>query len=226
MRSRRTTRPSGGSRNGGRSAPPAPSRSTSGPSLRSRLSLRTKLSLLRQNAYYTAALGIEASILWSLFVVALTVIGTQAGWAVPSPGTVARIIGYVLAPVALLTVFSGIAPLIVTTVKKREWINLLYIPAACWIALSVVHTYALANIKGFRNTAQTWFVTPKTNRQKGTVRVRAARRMRALNLVTLLAMSATYLAAYREAPGLTAVAMIAVYALLWVPSMAIASLKS
>lgn len=196
------------------------------PVLRSRLSPRTKLSLLRQNAYYTAALCIEVSALWSLLVIALTVIGTEAGWAVPAPGTLARIIGYVLAPVALLTLFSGIAPLVVTTVKKREWINLLYIPAACWIALSVVHTYAIANIKGFRNTAQTWFVTPKTNRRKGIVRVRAARGMRALNLVTLVALSATYLAAYRDAPGPAALAMVAVYAVLWVPSMVIASVKS
>ncbi|GIF09468.1 glycosyltransferase family 2 protein [Actinoplanes siamensis] len=196
------------------------------PVLRSRLRPRTKLSLLRQNAYYTAALGVEASMLWSLLVVALTTVGTRAGWAVPATGATARIIAYALAPLALSALFSGVAPLVVTTVKKREWINLLYIPAACWIALSVVHTYAVANIKGFRDTAQTWFVTPKTNRRKGTVPVRAARRMRAVNLVTLLALASTYLAVYRDAPGPAALAMVIPYALLWVPSMVIASLKS
>jgi hypothetical protein len=117
-------------------------------------------------------------------------------------------------------------PLIVTTMKKREWVNLTYIPAACWIALSVVHTYAIANVKGFRNTAQTWFVTPKTNRKKGAVVVRAARRMRGLNLMTLGALTATYLAVYRDAQGSSSLAMVAMYALLWIPAMVIASLKS
>ena len=196
------------------------------PVLRSRLSLRTKLSLLRQNAYYTAALGIEVSALWSLLVVVFATVGTRAGWAVPEPEGLTRIIGYGLAPVMLLTLFSGVVPLIVTTVKKREWVNLTYIPAACWIALSVVHTYAIANVKGFRNTAQTWFVTPKTNRKKGAVVVRAARRMRGLNLMTLGALTATYLAVYRDAPGSSSLAMVAMYALLWIPAMVIASLKS
>jgi hypothetical protein len=90
----------------------------------------------------------------------------------------------------------------------------------------VVHTYSIANIKGFRRVAQTWFVTPKTNRRKSRVRVRAARRIRALSLLTLVALAASYLAAYRLAPGSAAQTLITTYAVLWIPSMLIASLKS
>jgi cellulose synthase/poly-beta-1,6-N-acetylglucosamine synthase-like glycosyltransferase len=195
------------------------------PVLRSRLDLRTKLSLLRQNAYYTAALGIELAAAWSLLVVALVTVGAAAGRSVAEPA-VLRLVGFVLPPAMLSTLFSGVVPLLVTVVKKREWASLLYLPAACWIALSVVHTYAIANVKGFRDLAQTWFVTPKTNRRKGGVAVESARRIRALNLVTLLALTATYLGVYRHAPGSSALVMLGVYALLWIPSMVIASVKS
>ena len=196
------------------------------PVVGSRLSLMTKLSLLRQNAYYTAALGIEVSALWSLLLVALATVGARAGWVLPGSTGLLRTIGWTFAPMMLLTLLSGVAPLVVTVVKKREWINLVYIPAACWIALSVVHTYAIANIKGFRGRAQAWFVTPKTNRRKGTVTVRAARRIRALNTVTLVALVATYLVVYHDAPGLSTLAIMVAYATLWVPSLAIGSLKS
>ncbi|AEV85429.1 Glucomannan 4-beta-mannosyltransferase 9 [Actinoplanes sp. SE50] len=196
------------------------------PVLRSGLDLRTKWSLLRQNAYYTAALGVELSVVWSLLVVAVAVLGTGPGWPAAEPGELLRVLGYGLGPVMLVTLLSGVAPLVVTTIKKREWINLLYIPVASWIALSVVHTYAIANIKGFRNTAQSWFVTPKTNRKKGAVRIRAGRRMRAFNMVTLVAMTATYLAVYHHTPDPASLALLAVYAALWLPSMAIAAMRS
>ena len=117
-------------------------------------------------------------------------------------------------------------PLIVAACKKRAWINLLYIPVACWIALSVVHTYAIANVKGFRRMAQTWFVTPKTNRRKSRVRVRGAGRIRAVSLATLLLLLAAYAAGYQVASGSAARTLITAYAVLWIPSMLIASLKS
>ncbi|MEV4641466.1 glycosyltransferase family 2 protein [Actinoplanes sp. NPDC049548] len=185
------------------------------PVLRSRLDWRTKLSLLRQNAYYTAALGIEVSVAWGLLAALCAGLGLVRGWA-----------GSALALTMVVALFSGVLPLIVAAVKKRAWLNLLFIPAACWIALSVVHTYAIANIKGFRRMAQTWFVTPKTNRRKSRVRVRGARRIRALSLVTLLLLVAAYATVYRIAPGSAARTLITTYAVLWIPSMLIASLKS
>jgi hypothetical protein len=69
-------------------------------------------------------------------------------------------------------------------------------------------------------------VTPKTNRQKGTARVRSARMMRLINVVTLLLLGGTYLSAYSQGSGTTALALMTVYALLWLPSMVIAAVKS
>ncbi|MEV8503892.1 glycosyltransferase family 2 protein [Actinoplanes sp. NPDC051475] len=186
------------------------------PVLRSDLDLRTKLSLLRQNAYYTAALGIEVSVLWCVVATLCAAFGGARGWA-----------GSAMAPVMVLTLFGSVLPLIVATGRKRSWSDLLYIPAACWISLSVVHTYAVANIKGFRRRAQTWFVTPKTNRRRGHVRIRGARRIRAVSMVTLLTLAGAYAAAYQVAPGsATARVLIATYAVLWIPSMLIAAWKS
>lgn len=185
------------------------------PVLRSDLGLSTKLSLLRQNAYYTAALGIEVSVLWCVVVTVCTAFGGARGWS-----------GSALAPMMVLTLFGSVLPLIVAAARKRTWADLLYIPAACWIALSVVHTYAVANVKGFRRRAHTWFVTPKTNRRKGYVRIRGARRIRAVSMVTLLTLAGAYAAAYQVTPGATARVLIATYAVLWIPSMLIAAWKS
>jgi cellulose synthase/poly-beta-1,6-N-acetylglucosamine synthase-like glycosyltransferase len=196
------------------------------PVLTSRLNLSTKLSLLRQNSYFTVALGVEITAVWSVLAVAFVTLGSSLGWPILAPGALVGFLAKALAPVLLLFLFSNVLPLLVAVVKKREWLNLLYIPLACWIALSVVHTYAIANIKGFRNVAQTWFVTPKTNRQKGAVAVRGAIRIRALNLATLLLLAATYLSALHGDPTTTALALVTVYALLWLPSMIIASVKS
>ncbi|MEV6598783.1 glycosyltransferase family 2 protein [Actinoplanes sp. NPDC051346] len=195
------------------------------PVLRSGLDLWTKLSLLRQNAYFTAALGVEVSVLWSLLVAVAAVLGADSGWAPTFDGHL-RVVAYTLVPAALVALVSCVLPLVVGVVKKRDWVSLLYLPAACWIALSVVHTYAIANVKGFRNLAQSWFVTPKTNRRRGPVVVRGARRIRALNAATLVVLAGTYLAAFRADVGATGAALAAVYALVWIPSLVIASLKS
>jgi cellulose synthase/poly-beta-1,6-N-acetylglucosamine synthase-like glycosyltransferase len=197
------------------------------PVLRSDLPLHIKLSLLRQNSYFTVALGVEISLGWSVLAVGVVTLDGLLGGHSGDPGALLRVAGAVIAPVLLLALFSNVLPLLVGVLKKREWLNLLYIPAASWIALSVVHTYAIANIKGFRNVAQTWFVTPKTNRQKGAVKVRGARWVRALNLVTLLLLVATYVSAYGSSSGgSTALALVGIYALLWMPSMIIATLLS
>ncbi|MFI7601702.1 glycosyltransferase family 2 protein [Actinoplanes sp. NPDC049681] len=186
------------------------------PVLRSDLDLRTKLSLLRQNAYYTAALGIEVSALWCVVVALCTAFGGARGWA-----------DSVMAPMMVLTLFGSVLPLIVAAVRKRTWADLLYIPAACWIALSVVHTYAVANVKGFRRRAHTWFVTPKTNRRRGHVRVGGARRIRVVSMTTLLCLTGAYAAACQAEPGsVTARVLIGAYAALWIPSMLIAAWKS
>jgi cellulose synthase/poly-beta-1,6-N-acetylglucosamine synthase-like glycosyltransferase len=196
------------------------------PVLGSALDPTTKLSLLRQNSYYTVAIGVEVSLAWSLLAVAFTIVGTRLGWPVPKPDALLEPIGAVLAPVLMIALFSNVLPLIVSTIKKREYGSLLYIPFACWIALSVVHTYAVANVKGFRNVAQTWFVTPKTNRQKSTAKVRTARAMRVANLATVILLCVTYVGAAEKTTEHAALALVGVYALLWMPSMVIAALKS
>ncbi|RZU51104.1 cellulose synthase/poly-beta-1,6-N-acetylglucosamine synthase-like glycosyltransferase [Krasilnikovia cinnamomea] len=196
------------------------------PVLRSSLGLVTKLSLLRQNAYYTVALGIELALLWSVLTALVAVAGSALGWAVPAPDEVLRPVGVPLAIGALIALFSGVPPLVVHAIKKREWVNLLYIPAACWIALSVVHTYAIANIKGFRNVAQSWFVTPKTNRQKQNVRVAPARRIRALNVATLVAVVGASVAAGQGGAGPMLLLVLVPYALMWIPSLIIGALTS
>ncbi|GAB1643971.1 glycosyltransferase family 2 protein [Krasilnikovia sp. MM14-A1259] len=196
------------------------------PVLRSRLSLGTKLSLMRQNAYYTVALGVELALLWSVLTAVVAVVGSALGWTGPAPDEVLRPVALPLAITALIALSSGIPPLVVHAIKKREWVNLLYIPAACWIALSVVHTYAIANIKGFRNVAQSWFVTPKTNRQKQNVRVAPALRIRALNVATLVAVVGASLAAGRGGAEPMLLLVLVPYALMWIPSLIIGALTS
>ncbi len=190
------------------------------------LTMRLKGSLLRQNAYYTAALAVEASTVWA--VIALLVAmssGPAAHTSAPVRSAATAFAG--MAGVALLlSAFSTILPLVVAAVKKRELSNLLYIPLTCWISMSIVHTYAIANIKGFRNVAQTWYLTPKTNRKKSSVAVRPAWKIKAVNLATLLLLAFTYVATMSTAGVSLLLVLVIGYAALWIPSMLIGAVAS
>ena len=78
------------------------------PVLRSDLPWPIKLSLLRQNAYFTVALGVEISLLWSMLAVA------------GDPGSPLRTVGLVIVPVLLFALFSNVLPLLVGVAKKTR----------------------------------------------------------------------------------------------------------
>ncbi len=196
------------------------------PVLASGLDPATKSSLLRQNAYFAVALVVEAAIVWNVAAFGISWLAARAGTATFRPGRLAWVLTAATPPVLLATLASSALPLVVTVVKKREWINLLYLPMATWLAYSVLHTYALASIGGWRNTRQTWVVTPKTNRRQVTVAVRSARWMRLLNLATLALLLLTYLGSLHGSGDRSEQVLITAFALLWIPSLTIATLKS
>jgi hypothetical protein len=158
------------------------------------LSARERFSLLRQNGYYTVALAIDAA-----FVFAPSIVDS---W---------------LAVPLLLTPLSAILPPAIAAVRKRDWPGLVYLPVACWLALSIVQTYAWANLRGFLRADQPWFRTPRRQARAALPR---SWPLRLANLATLGLM----LAGYLTDPGRPAVTV--AFLVLWVPALLIGALAS
>ncbi|WP_322761190.1 glycosyltransferase family 2 protein [Frankia sp. Cr2] len=186
------------------------------PIIRSRLiSRRVKLSLLRQNGYFTVAVAMEmALVLFSVGAV-LHTLNPQAG---------SKILGAVVTattPVSVLAFASGFFPLAVVAIKRRAWLSLLYIPMTCWIVLSVIHTYFIGNIKGFRGGNHSWFLTPKTTRTGNAVKLASTPGVTILNFATLFPVTLSFAATYPTNNPLL-FAVWSLYALLWIPSLTLA----
>ncbi len=188
-----------------------------------KLSLRTKLSLIRQNAYFTVSIGTVLSI-----VIALSVFLCEF-WATHvmlEPWLFIGITDWVsiVLPFAYLIFFSSILYLVILICKKREWRSLLYIPLVWWLNLSIIHTYFIANIKGFQSSDNTWFLTPKTNRIRQKVHLQSAWGIRAVNLLSLVLITVMYGSLLRKEGVI--VALVLPYAISWIPAFMIGSLKS
>jgi len=177
-----------------------------------RLSLKEKMSLFRQNAYFTSAIAIEVSILLSFLSVLLFIAHSDNYQAMLYQYYMAKItIPYSI--FLLWALSSSFLPLIITTLKRKSYEDFLFIPYATWIAWSALHTYFMANIKGFFNTKQDWFHTPKTNRQKYHVNHIQKHKLKLLNLVTLALLIAVYSIEWYGLGRLD------VYAFFWVPAL-------
>jgi cellulose synthase/poly-beta-1,6-N-acetylglucosamine synthase-like glycosyltransferase len=158
------------------------------------LSTRQRFSLLRQNAYYTVALAIDAAFVFA-------------------PSTADSWLGALL----LLAATSAILPPAIAAMRKRDWPGLLYLPVACWLALSIVQTYAWANLRGFLRADQPWFRTP---RRRARAALPRSWPLRLANLATLGLLVAGYLT------GPPRPAVTVAFLVLWVPALVIGALAS
>lgn len=183
------------------------------PIIRSKkLSFKEKFSLLRQNAYYTSSVAIEVSIVLALLSLLLMV------WS-PDSYQGALYVAYMYSirwpyTVALLVaLLSGFLPVIMTCIKRRSLEDLWVIPSATWLSWSLLHTYFMANMKGFFNIKQDWFLTPKSNRNSVTLTSRRDTRIKMLNLVTACVLVAIY--------GIQWIhySRIDIYAFFWLPAL-------
>src|SRR4030042_2565156 len=132
-----------------------------------KMNWREKMSMIRQNSYFTTALAIEISILLAFFSVLLLTIKTDSYTAT----LYLYYINYfakAYSALLLIALFSNFVPLFVTCSIKKKYKNLFFIPYATWLSWSMLHTYFAANLKGFLNIKQGWALTPKLSLKKRT----------------------------------------------------------
>jgi cellulose synthase/poly-beta-1,6-N-acetylglucosamine synthase-like glycosyltransferase len=157
-----------------------------------RLDWFAKAAAIRQNAYYTTTL---------LTGVAIALGMSTVGWVVLAHDSYAveyylYVIGVVRVPyVALLywCILSNLVePLLMVSIKKRDWRGVIHLPMMVWYAWSVVPTYIIGNIKGLLRLDLDWFLTPKFSRTDARVLDTMPFTVRAFNLAACVALLAFY----------------------------------
>ncbi len=188
-----------------------------------KLNLRTKLSMIRQNAYFTIAVGTDLSIILAFISLLLYIFSLGFGVITDLTHLINNAI-YLILPFTYIIFFSSILHLIILVFKKKEWLSLLYIPLVWWINLSIIHTYFIANLIGLKHVNNSWFLTPKTNRTHKKFNLKSDWGIRVLNLISLVIMVVIYYMAFITQKGLAA--LIIPYAISWIPAFTIGAIKS
>lgn len=187
-----------------------------------KLDLITKLSIIRQNAYFTIAVGTDLSIISAVISLFLLFFCWSFG-AIAHFNHLIRNV-FLIIPFTYLIFFSSIFHLIILVFKKKEWLSLFYIPLVWWLNLSIIHTYFIANLIRLKQGNNSWFLTPKTNRVRKKVNLKSDWGIKIFNLASLVFMVVIYYLAYITLEGTAA--LIIPYAISWIPAFIIGAIKS
>jgi len=186
------------------------------------LTLRQKLGLLRQNAYFTSSVVIELSIIFAFISIIFLLLSTVDNFQ-------ATMYLYYLnsyeIPLSILVFFallSNFIPLLITVCKRKSFQDLVLIPYATWLSWSVLHTTCIANIKGFFGFHSEWFKTPKTNRTHTAKKLsmEGSNAIRFFNFLTLAILIFIYSVEW------VYFGLFDIYALFWIPALTIGILLS
>ena len=183
------------------------------------LSWREKISLLRQNAYFTTSIAIELSIICAIISLYLMTANTDNYQAM----LYQYYLNFIVGPYSILLVIALIAnfiPLIITVAKQKKWLNIIFIPYATWLSWSLIHTYFIANIKGLLGIKQGWALTPKTGGKKTNHPLRQSLIYKFANLVTLIILIVIYWIEWQN------FGTIDIYAYFWIPALTVGTLMS
>lgn len=187
------------------------------------LDLKTKLSMIRQNAYFTIAVGTDLSIILAVIYLFLFFFCLDFS-AIARLNHLINNVIFLIVPLTYLIFFSSIFHLIILVFKKKEWLSLLYIPLVWWINLSIIHTYFIANLVGLKRGNNSWFLTPKTNRTRKKMNLKSDWGIRILNLASLVLIVVIYYLAFITQKGFAA--LIIPYAISWIPAFIIGAIES
>ncbi len=188
-----------------------------------KLDLKTKLSLIRQNAYFTIAVGTGLSLILAVIFLFSFIFCFGFGGITHFNHLIRNVI-FLIIPLTYLIFFSSIFHLIILVFKKKEWLGLLYIPLVWWLNLSIIHTYFSANLIGLKQGNSSWFLTPKTNRIHQKVNLNSDWGIKILNLASLVLMMIIYYLAFITQKGVAA--LVIPYAVSWIPAFLIGAIKS
>lgn len=193
-------------------------RTYTGPILRSRrLTVAGKMSVLRQNSYFFCSLFVALAFVVGVATVGLTLLFWNS-YQIEYYLFVVQKLQHLVLVLIYLCVFSTVfGPIIMLTIHKRQHRDLIYLPLSLWCAWSVIHSYVIGSVKGMMRHKQDWYRTPKL-RRSGPI---AAEHPPTLERMAHI-LSLVFFLAFYFAEG-WAFAWLDLFAMLWVPSMILAS---
>lgn len=121
----------------------------------------SRLSALRQNAYFITTLLTGAAIMLGMMTIAWMVVAGDSYEVEAYLYFLDRWKAPYLALLYWCILSNLVEPLIMVVVKKRDYRSLLHIPMMVWYAWSVIPTYIIGNLKGLTGVELDWFRTPK-----------------------------------------------------------------
>ncbi len=126
-----------------------------------KLKWNEKLSVIRQNAYFSTTVLTGFAILLGMG----TIGWLTYGWNSYEVEYYLYILEPIKIPLVFLVYFcilsNFVEPLLMIIVKKGTYRDLFHLPMMVWYAWSVLLTYILGNVKGFFRINLGWFRTPK-----------------------------------------------------------------
>lgn len=173
-----------------------------------------RLSLTRQNMYYSTAIAIEISVASAIFAISWMAFFPESYQANLYMLYMSRI----AIPFTILlffALFSNFVPLFISVAKSRHYHEFFYIFFSTWLFWSLLHTYFWANIKGFLGIKSNWFKTPKTSGKSIKDKTHYSRRRLVLNVMTLLLFLVIYTLEWHV------YGWVSPYAYFWVPAMTV-----
>ena len=151
-----------------------------------------KLSVVRQNAYFTTTLMTGMAILLGM----TTVWWIAFAWNSYAVECYLLLVGtfkFPLVALLYLCILSNfVEPLIMILFKKRNYRDLIYLPMMVWYAWSVLPTYVIGNLKGLFGVQLDWFRTPKYVRGSVGPLSRMPLPIRVLNLCVCISLLCFY----------------------------------
>lgn len=173
-----------------------------------------RLSLLRQNMYYSTAIAIELSIFTAIISVSWIAFFPESYGA----NLYLLYMGAIGKPYTVLifiALMSNFIPILVAVIKRGHLREIPYIFFTSWLSWSLIHTYFWANMKAFLNLKATWFKTPKTNGKKIVDPTKFSMKRFALNGATLVLFFMIYMTEFYVYGSVSP------YAYFWVPAMTV-----
>jgi cellulose synthase/poly-beta-1,6-N-acetylglucosamine synthase-like glycosyltransferase len=181
------------------------------------LNLFQKISAIRQNAYYTTSLFSTIA----LMVGAMTLLWLYIGRNTYQVEYYLYIVEKWRTPLLMIIYWCLLSNLteivIMITIKKRNYADLLHVPMCVWYAWSTLPTYVIGNLKGVFRINTNWFCTPKYKRSNVGKLKGMPNAIRVINYFLCIALICFF---YFEG---AIFGWVDIFGILWIPAFLLAS---
>ena len=179
------------------------------------LGLIGKLSILRQNSYFTSSLLTVLALIVGIGTISWLVLQSNS-YAVELYLTrVGEYSGVINILVLLCVCSTWIGSLFSIIAFRDRWHDLIHLPIAIWVSWSNIHIYALGSLVGLLGISCDWFRTPKRSLSDASLLIKISWHQRARHLLVVIIFVGLYMVEAWYFGGWD------YFSLLWIPAYSI-----